>query len=305
MKTAFFFLSLLLAGSFAFAQSLDSLDAALTKVDQQRSALSRDYDREKKQNEDRRRRIENGTASHADVQEAYASATRLDEMNSKLNELTSQKSSLCARWHTLYGSTVDTLLAAAEKEADRKKKAETGHLLERLQARNEQLCAESLSVDPVQWKSLSVESYDGPQEIEQKVQLLKDIARENALRLARLDELYRESQKEHRTRERAQEFIQEGTLFDQTVTVRSTGAGIETGALPGGSSLGTKANPPEASATGSAPGPEFGPEWRLSDNPKQAEKDYHKKREELALQQKDLQKKIADFEEKAKTLLHP
>lgn len=305
MKTTVFLLALLLAGACVSAQSLDSLDAALTKVDQQRSAVALDYDREKKQNEDRRRRIENGTASHADVQEAYASAARLDEMNSKLNELTSQKSSLCARWHALYGSTVDTLLASAEKEADKKKKAEAGRLLQRLQARNEQLCAENLSVDPLQWKSLSVEAYDGPQEIEQKVQLLKDIARENALRLARLEDLYRQSQKEHRTRERAQEFIQEGTLFDQTVTVRSTGGVIETGAAPGGSSLGTKANPPEASATGSTPGPEFGPEWRFSDNPKQAEEDYRKKREELALQQKDLQKKIAEFEEKAKTLLHP
>lgn len=300
MKYLLLFLALLTAVVSSAADNLDNLDAAIRRLDRQRSSLFRDYDREKKQNEDRRRRIENGSASDADVQQAYISAARLDEMNSALNEFDRQKENLCARWRSQYRTTVDSMLAAAERETDHKKKAEAGKLLQQIQERNAQLCAELAAVAPLQWQSLTVESYDGPFEIDQKVQLLKDIARENKLRLERLEDLYNQAQKEHRTRERAQEFIEEGTLFDQSAGIRSPGNSPSSTTAP--TSL-TKLEPPPTAGTPA--GPEFGPEWRFSDNPKQAAEDYNKRRDELLLQQKQLLQKIAEFEQKGKALLHP
>lgn len=302
MKYVLLLFALLIAATSSAAESLDNLDAAIRRLDRQRAALFRDYDREKKQNEERRGRIENGSASNADVQQAYLSAARLDEMNAALNEFDRQKQNLCARWRSQYRTAVDSMLAAAERESDRKKKADAGKLLQQIQERNAQLCAETAAVAPPQWQSLAVEPYDGPREIDQKVQLLKDIARENKLRLEKLEDLYKQAQKEHRTRERAQEFIQEGTLFDQSSGVRSPGNSPAESAGNTPSAI-MKTDPPPAASTPS--GPEFGPEWRFSDNPKQAEEDYNKRRDELLLQQKQLLQKIAEFEQQGKDLLHP
>lgn len=291
------------AASAASAQSLDALDSSLTKIDQQRAVLIRDYDREKKQNDERRKRMESGAASESDTRLAYMSAARLDAMNAQLNGLNAQKQELCAQWRVVYRSTVDHLLAGAEKETDRKKKAEAGRRLQQLQGRNAQLCAESLGSGSLEWGALQIEEYDGPQEIAQKTQLLKDIQREMTLRLGRLDDLYRQAQKERRTRERAREFIQEGTLFDQVVSIRSPGS-VDSAARPNPGALSTE----NATDTGSvSPGAGRDPaaDWQFSDNPKKAEEDYRKKRDELLRQQKELEKKIKVFEEKAHSLLHP
>ena len=304
MKAAWIFTIVILAvAAPAGAQTLDSLDAALTKIDQQRESVRREYDREKNMNDQRQRRIDGGEASGNDVQEAYASAARLEQMNARLNDLDSQKEALCGQWRALYRTDVDSMLAAAEKESDRKKKAEAGRRLQQLQARNAQLCAESSPKDPLQWQALHIEPYDGPQEIAQKTQLLKDIEREMILRVSRLDDAYRQAQKERRTRERAQEFVQEGTLFDESLTARAPGNNPVNTAVTninGGSAAEVKTSTPEALSPVDAGG-----EWQFGDNPKKAEEDYMAKRGALLQQQKELKKKIHEFEEIASNLLHP
>src|SRR4051812_16005914 len=133
MKRAALLIILILLTANLQAQSLDTLDASLTRIEQQRIVLIKDYDRLKKQNDDRRKRIEGGSAAEADIKQAYVSAASLDQINAKLNDLNTQTQQLCEQWRATYRSTIDSLLARAEKESDPKKKAEAGRNLQYLQ----------------------------------------------------------------------------------------------------------------------------------------------------------------------------
>jgi hypothetical protein len=207
------------------------------------------------------------------------------------------------------------LLANAEKEKNRKKKAEIGSKLQKYQSLNSQLCVQMASIGSAEWKSLQVQPYDGPHEINQKVQLLKDISREISIQVTRLDEQYKQSSRERRTRDRAQEFIEEGTLFEGGVNVRTraTGSGVTTSSDggpvisgPGIVDPGTNSEKSSGdAATTGAPDSSTSNEWHHSSDFPKNEKDYKKQRSELIQQQQELRKKIQDFEAKQQALIQP
>ena len=280
--------------------------------------LQNQYNTEKKDNDQRVLRIQdakskgNNYAADLELQEGYESAERLNGLNALVNEKRQQIEGFCGEWRLLYGPGVDELLANAEKEKNGKKKAEIGSKLQKYQSLNSQLCVQMASIGSTEWKSLQIESYDGPQEINQKVQLLKDISRELSIQLTRLDELYKQSARERRTRDRAQEFVEEGTLFEGGVNVRTraTGSGVTTSS-DGGPIIYTPGPPmPEKepsgdAATTGAPDSSSSTEWHRSSDLPKSEKDYNKQRAELVQQQEELRKKIQDFEVKQRALIQP
>lgn len=296
MKRVFVFVLGFLSALFcdqAIAQTIDSLDAGIRNVDSQIERLNQQYESLKKVNENHLQRQE--------LREAYAGAERLTQINSQLNQLKTQKQNLCEQWHSLYRKTVDDLLAAANEESDRKKKAEIGRKLQHYQSRNIQLCAESFpELLSQEWKHLRIESYDGPHEIDQKIQLLRDLSREAQIRLTKLDSHYQETLREQRTKERAQEFIEEGTLFTEGITVRSSTT--HGGSNPSSTSVESPGGPAGNSGSSGESTVSVGIQsWQ---SPDQFEAQYAKNRAELLSEQKELQKKIEEFQ-KARSLLVP
>jgi hypothetical protein len=310
------------ASVFAGAvEDLDTLYQRMTMLQKQIVDLQNQYKTEKQNNDQRVVRIQdakskgNNYAADLELQEGYESAERLNGLNALVNDKQQEIEKFCGEWRLLYGPGIDELLANAEKEKNGKKKAEIGSKLQKYQSLNSQLCVQMASIGSTEWKSLQIESYDGPQEINLKVQLLKDISREISIQLTRLDEQYKQSARERRTRDRAQEFVEEGTLFEGGVNVRTraTGSGVTTtndgGPTINGPFVDTPSTPEKESsgdaATTGAPDPSSSTEWhRPSDSPK-SEKDYRKQRVELVQQQEELRKKIQDFEVKQRALIQP
>ncbi|HEY7160777.1 MAG TPA: hypothetical protein VH815_05930, partial [Acidobacteriota bacterium] len=259
----------------------------------------------------------NNYDADVELQQGYESAERLNGLNALVNDKQQQIEKFCGDWRTLYGPGVDELLANAEKEKNGKKKAEIGSRLQKYQSLNSQLCVHTAITGSTEWKSLQVQSYDGPQEINQKVQLLKDISREISIQLTRLEEQHKQSARERQARDRAQEFIEEGTLFEGGVNVRTraTGSGVTTSS-DGGHSVngpgivdtpgtpGTPEKDPSGdAATTGAPDSSTSTEWHHSSDFPKTEKDYKKQRAELIQQQEELHKKIQEFEGKQRALV--
>jgi hypothetical protein len=321
---------LMLIASCAFAGAVDDLESLYQRMallQKQIGDLQKQYDTEKLNNDQRVVRINdakskgNNYTADVELQEGYESAERLSSLNALVNDKHQQIEKLCGDWRSLYGLGVDELLANAEKEKNGKKKAEIGSMLQKYQSLNSQLCVQAASIGTAEWKSLQVAPYDGPQEINQKVQLLKDISREISIQLTRLDEQHKQSARERRTRDRAQEFIEEGTLFEGGVNVRTraTGSGVTTSSDggngpvisgpgivdPSGGSGSPEKNSSGDAATTGAPDSSTSNEWHHSPDFPKTEKEYKVQRAELIQQQEELRKKIQDFEAKQQALIRP
>lgn len=314
-----------LVTTVVFAAAMEDLEPLYQKMvllQKQIVDLQSQYKNEKENNDRRLVRIQeartkgNSYAVDAEMQEGYESAERLSGLNALVNDKHQQIEKLCGEWRLLYGRGVDVLLSNAEKEKNGKKRAEIGSKLQKYQSLNSQLCVPAANIGSTEWKTLQVEAYDGPQEINQKVQLLKDISREISIQLTRLDEHHKQSARERRTRDRAQEFIEEGTLFEGGVNVRTraTGSGVTTSSDGGPTVNGpgivdtpgtSEKDPSGDAATTGALDSSSSTEWhRTSDFPK-TEKEYKKQRAELVQQQEELHKKIQDFEAKQQALVQP
>ena len=319
----FMLLSTTVAAAGATVEDLESLYQRMALLQKQIGDLRKQYETEKQNNDQRVVRIKdakskgNNYAADVELQEGYESAERLSGLNALVNDKHQQIENLCGDWRLLYGPGVDELLSNAEKEKNGKKKAEIGSKLQKYQSLNSQLCVQMASIGSAEWKSLQVEPYDGPQEINLKVQLLKDISRETSIQLARLDEQYKQSSRERRTRDRAQEFIEEGTLFEGGVNVRTraNGSGVTTstdggpvisgpGIVDPGKSGDSEKSSADAATTG-APDSSSSNDWHHSSDFPKTEKDYKKQRSELIQQQQELRKKIEDFEAKQQALIQP
>jgi hypothetical protein len=299
-------------------EDFESLYQRMTSLNKQIAELRNEYNAEKQNNDQRLVRIQdakskgNIQAADSELQEGYASAERLSALNSMVNDKQQQIEKFCQDWRLLYGPAVDALLENAEKEKNAKKKAEIGSKLQKYQALNSQLCVQAANIGSTEWKSLQIESYDGPQEINQKVQLLKDISREISIQLTRLEEQHKQSARERRTRDRAQEFIEEGTLFEGGVNVRTRSTGAITtvgeptidGPVVVDSGQPDKTNSGDASTAG-APDSSSSTVWHRSYDSPKSEKEYKKQRSELVQQQEELRKKIQEFEEKQRALIQP
>jgi hypothetical protein len=316
---------MLLISAVAFAgaiEDLESLYQRMALLQKQIADLQKQYNSEKENNDKRVVRIQdakskgNNYAADIELQEGYESAERLSGLNALLNDKHQQIENLCGDWRLLYGPSVDELLANAGKEKNGKKKAEIGEKLQKYQSLNSQLCVQTASIGSAEWKSLQVEPYDGPQEINQKVQLLKDISREISIQLTRLDEQHKQSARERRTRDRAQEFIEEGTLFEGGVNVRTraTGSGVTTssdgGPVINGPGIvdpgtGNSEKSSGDAATTGAPDSSSSNEWHHSSDFPKTEKEYKIQRTALIQQQEELRKKIQDFEAKQQALIQP
>jgi ribosomal protein S10 len=279
--------------SFAIGESIDSLASRIATLNSQIATASKQCDQEKKINRDL---VSSASLSDEAMKRAYASAEKLNLLNATLNQLQEQKASLCEQWRVLYGAMVDKLLSDATREKNPKKKGELGKGLQTLQKQNLEFCPDQRkSIVSQEWRSIRIESYDGPQEIRQKIQLLKDISREINIHLAQLDQQMQNFQKEKQTKERAEEFIQESTLFTDNVAIRRTGRTIET----------TGAGPlTSESSTGSAEvlsrNDSYGKEQQ-----EQFELQYHQRKTDLQTQQKDLLQKILEMETKAREFKIP
>lgn len=317
------FILLISIPAFAGAiEDLESLYQRMALLQKQIGDLKSQYNTEKQDNDKRLVRIQeakskgNSYDANLELQEGYESAERLSGLNALVNDKQQQIEKLCGDWRSLYGPGVDELLANAGKEKNGKKKAEIGSKLQKYQLLNSQLCVQNAIIGSTEWKGLQVAPYDGPQEINQKVQLLKDISREISIQLTRLDEQHKQSARERQTRDRAQEFIEEGTLFEGGVNVRTraTGSGVTTSSDGGPSINGpgivdTPGTPEKDSsgdaATTGAPDSSSSTEWHHSSDFPKTEKDYKKQRTELVQQQEELRKKIQDFEAKQQALIQP
>jgi hypothetical protein len=303
-------------------EDLETLYQRMALLQKQIVDLKHQYNTEKQNNDQRLVRIQdakskgNNYAADLELQEGYESAERLSGLNALVNDKHQQIEKDCGEWRSLYGPGVDELLANAEKEKNGKRKAEIGSKLQKYQSLNSQLCVQMASIGSTEWKSLQIQSYDGPQEINQKVQLLKDISREISIQLTRLDELYKQSARERRTRDRAQEFIEEGTLFEGGVNVRTraTGSGVTSssdgGPIINGPGIVDTPSTPEKGTSGDAAttgalDPSSSAELQRSSDFPKSEKDYKKQRTELIQQQEELRKKIQDFEGKQHALIQP
>lgn len=317
-KPALIFLALLLcSGAIVGAEDLASLDKKITVAENQIRDLSKQYEKQQGDLDQTLTRIEQarkqGTQSAVDSQTkiAYSATDTLNELLNQLNNLKSTRETLCASWRTSYRDAVDDLLKQADKEDDKKKKAEIGKLLQKYQVRNTQICLEQQdNLATQQWRAIKVESYDGPQEVSQKLQLLQDISREISIGLSRLDQRYEESLREENMRERAQEFVQEGTLFNEGVavhpTARTPGPTSTFGTLPTpGGNPGNEAVDQGTSTTSGIPQNPSSGDWLSSGNPQKREKEYNKTRQDLLQQQKELQEKILEFQQKEKSLSIP
>lgn len=319
---AIFFLLIASIVSAAAVEDLETLYQRMGLLQKQIVDLRNQYNTEKQDNDQRLVRIQdakskgNNYDANLELQEGYESAERLNSLNALVNDKQRQIEKFCGEWRLLYGPGVDELLANAVKEKNRKQKAEIGSKLQKYQSLNSQLCVQSAIIGSTEWKSLQVERYDGPQEINQKVQLLKDISREISIQLTRLDEQHKQSARERQTRDRAQEFIEEGTLFEGGVNVRTraTGSGVTTSG-DGGPTIngpgivdtpGTPEKDPSGdAATTGAPDSSSSTEWHRSTDFPKTEQDYKKQRSELVQQQHELRKKIQDFEAKQHALIQP
>lgn len=305
------------------AQTLDELSSRLTGLESRIKTLNDEYSKEEKSNGQRLEMIEiarQGRDSEVLEQElkfAYASAEKLSRINLELNKLNEAKRAACQLWQAAYRKTIDELLTQAEKEKDQGKRVQLGRKLQLYQKTNGRLCPQGLDMVLSQdWRQLQIQPYDGPQEIQQKIHLLHDLSREIKIRLAHLDSYYQESIQERRTKERAQEFIREGTLFDSSNlrTSRSSATNPRDGSTtpttptserPDGDFTGGNS----ASSTGRTTGNTSAPhqemitsDWGTA-SVEQIEVDYKKLKNALLNQQTGLQQKISEFENKASTLL--
>jgi hypothetical protein len=270
------------------AQDLGALEKQILATQSELQTLAKEYEKEKKANE---RRLQ-----EKQLQQAYASAERMNAVNKRLNELKTEQVRLCEKWRSAYRKTVDDLLASAE-DKQIKEKGTIGKQLQKMQEKNASLCPQETPVMVSEkWRELKIENYDGPAEIQQKLLLLKDISRELSLSLARLDRQHQETLREQRTRERAEEFIQEGTLFNDGLTVRS----------PTFSTTGTPTGTPTSSGSevidrssdngNTSPAVNAGSsDWREQTEGRSTKKDYEKQRAELLALQKGIAAKIESF----------
>jgi hypothetical protein len=134
------------------------------------------------------------------------------------------------------------------------------------------------------------------------MQLLRDIERETRITLAKLENQHQDFLREQQTKERAQEFVQEGTLFDEGIAVRT--------ATPVFPPLGSPGIPAEVVSTET---PKQGPNttaaavtaWQSEQDRENFEAQYKESKAALLQQQKQLQEKIRELEQRAKALLIP
>jgi len=296
------------AGSVS-AQTLDQLDSQISKTQSQINNLNKEYSRLTQINNDRLKKVadaknhNDATAAENELKAAYASAEQLNQINVQLNQLKSQKAQLCNEWRAIYRKTMDDLLAQAEQQKDRKQKADIGRKLQHYQQENAVLCAENPDLFSTEWRSLQVESYDGPAEINQKIQMLQDISRELRITLTKLDTKYQDALRERKTKERAQEFVQEGTLFNDGSTVVTSSRTISEAGFPNTPT--TFESVPQQSPNENGSQAVLLNDWETMDNPEAIEQDYKKTHTELLSLQKDLQIKLEEFEKRAKNLQLP
>ncbi len=276
------------------AETLETLDRNIRQTDRQIAVLEKEYGKEQQANAERIRKSQ--------LKDAYASAERLEKINQRLNELHVKHDSLCNQWNRLYRTEADRLLDIAESEQQKDKKAEIGRQLIDLQERSSRFCPESAGIQPSSaWRSVKVESYDGPREMQEKTQLLRDLSREISISLTKLDTQYQDALRERRTRERAQEFIQEGTLFNDSAGIRSPTLTTTAGSPGPGAAIEVVDRPSSVDSNTAAGGNIL--ELQKEVSPQQLEIEYKKKRMELLLQQEELQKRIEEFSRTARSLI--
>lgn len=217
------------------------------------------------------------------------------------------KQKLCLSWYAAYRKTMDELLVLAGNEKDIKKKSQIARKIQSFQARNTKLCADSqeakLSLD---WRNIRIEAFDGPAEINQKVQLLKDISREVLIGLTKLETQRQDFQREQKTRELAEEMIQEADLFNEGVTIRRVPSSATRGPseAPGEFSPSSAVDTPTGGTTTSGDLAGGALDMRITD-PIQFEQFYKKTAADLQDQQKRLQSMIQEFEQKVKEMKIP
>ena len=291
----FFVLSVVFVVQILPAQDLQTLERQIISADSQIASLTREYEKEKKANEQR--------LQQKQMQQAYVSAERLDAINHQLNALKTEKAKLCDQWRAAYRKTVDELLLSAQ-DKEKNEKGKIGKRLQEIQEKNSRLCPlESRVFLSEKWRDLQIESYDGPAEIQQKLLLLNDISRELSVGLARLDHQHQEALREERTRERAEEFIQEGTLFNDGLRVRSptfTSTGTPT---TGGAEVVDRSSS-DGGSPGGSPVTAGSEDWQTSHGGERAEKKYEKQRAELLNLQKEIAKKIDSFHRRSRELMN-
>ncbi len=288
-----FLLLILSLPAFVFAESTETLAERILALDQQIANVTKDLQQEKKNNANLLSRAQQ---SEDALKAAYASAERLNRLNGEVNKLREQHANVCRDWRTSYAQTVDALLAKAQKEKSPKEKGLLGKKLQDLQKQNVRLCADTVRISVSQeWRSIRTEPYDGPQEIDQKIQLLQEISREINIHLARLDQQLQDFQKERKTKERAEEFIAESTLFTDNVAVRRADNGFAPVSLPG-----PRTEESSSSVANIADSEVYGKEQQ-----EQFELQYQQKKKELLTQQKDLTEKLQALKTRAQQLAIP
>jgi DNA repair exonuclease SbcCD ATPase subunit len=277
---------------FAIAESTETFTNRILALNQQIASTTKDLQQEKKNNANL---VWRAQESKDALKAAYASAERLNALNGQLNKLREQHAILCKDWRVMYAQTVDDLLIKAQNEKDPKQKGVLGKTLQDLQKQNIRLCADNMRINVSQeWRSIRTEPYDGPQEINQKIQLLQEISREININLAQLERQLHDFQKERKTKERAEEFIQESTLFTDNVAVRRSDGGLSTLSTPGdreSSSVGENIFTSE--------------ELYGKEQQEQFELQYQQKKKELLTQQKDLKQKLQEMKSRAQQLEIP
>jgi hypothetical protein len=292
--TLFTFALLITIGVQAYADAIDSLASRISKLNSQIAVATKQLEQEKKTNQDL---VSRSSDSDEAMKKAYASAEKLNQLNANLNQLQEQQNRLCEEWRLAYAKTVDSLLLQASSEGNPKKRGQIGEKLRELQEQNQKICPDQRkSAVSQEWRSIRAESYDGPQEIQQKIQLLKDISREMNIQVAQLDQQMQNFQKEKKTKERAEEFIQESTLFTDNLAIGRTGRTIETSTTD--PLVGTP-------ATGTTPEVLNHTELSGKEQIEQFELQYKQKKKDLQTQQQDIQQKITELEQRASQLQIP
>ncbi len=283
--------SLFMLSGFLFAESPETLSKQLQTLDLQISELTKVLQMEKNNNATL---LTKSRQSGEALREAYVSAERLSAINSQLNQLLEEHSNLCKEWKVAYAQTVDALLLDAQNEKSPKRKGELGKRLQAFQKQNVQLCPGSAKIGVSQeWRSIRVEPYDGPQEVRQKLELLREISREIQIHLARLDQQLQDFQKERKTKARAEEFIQESTLFTDNVTVRRGGSSAEPTTSGANGEIDKNSSGTEIITRGELYGKEQQEQFELQ---------YQQKKKELLSQQKDLSHRIRELQTRAQQL---
>jgi len=276
---------------FAFAESTETLSNKILALNQQIANTTKDLQQEERNNANLLSRVQESKDA---LKAAYASAEQLNALNGHLNKLREQHASLCKDWRVSYAQTVDDLLTKAQNEKNPKQKGVLGKQLQDLQKQNVRLCADSTRIIVSQeWRSIRTEPYDGPQEIKQKIRLLQEISREINIHLARLDQQLQDFRKERKTKERAEEFIQESTLFTDNVAVRRADTALAPLSAPGD----RESSPVSDIVT---TGELYGKEQQ-----EQFELQYQQKKKELLTQQKDLTQKLQELKTRAQQLEIP